>query len=183
MNGPAKIRPKGVTALLRASQRPEATDAADPTGLQSASDEQSGADRLLEIGFSGARTRLLPLFGLSWLYAKHQRMSLAGPTPRRPPPCGLSGAPHAVGASPLVGAVRLSGSGSWRVADRTSPWRRCRVEHSGLEHARARCDAAVRRLGGGSRRSDVAWAQASLLRQRLGSPGRATSTTLTPVST
>src|ERR1039458_1084012 len=51
--GPAKIRPKGVTALLRASQRPEAADAADPTGLQSASDEQSGADRPSKSGFSG----------------------------------------------------------------------------------------------------------------------------------
>jgi hypothetical protein len=49
----AKIRPKGLTALLRASQRPEAAVAADPTGLQSASDEQSGADRPSKSGFPG----------------------------------------------------------------------------------------------------------------------------------
>ena len=38
MRGPAHIRAKGVTALLGASQRPEAAVAADLTDLQSASE-------------------------------------------------------------------------------------------------------------------------------------------------
>jgi hypothetical protein len=65
--GPAKIRPKGVTALLMALSGLGRPSRLTRQGLQSASDGGIWCRSPLEIRFSGTRTRLLPLFGLCWL--------------------------------------------------------------------------------------------------------------------